>query len=177
MAPLPASNTPRFWLDYSDGVNDHSLLFRYAASAGLATTMTFVNQFLENLATDLYLLTIIGARAAASGSNISSPVDWTGASTYGTGAMPAVSAPVEIDYVGRTTLGHMAKWFVYGWSAGVPAAYRFPVVDLTSLANTFLVLRAAVAAGTVIAIDGEKPSVYPYVNIQNNSYWETQARR
>jgi hypothetical protein len=177
MAPLPPESTARLWVDYNDGQHDHTLLMRYAPSAGLGPAMDAAAEFLGAVGPSLYLITVIGARAANSGSVISQPEAWTGSSTYGTGAMPAVSAPVELCFVGRTILGRMAKWFVYGWKEGVPGAFRFFPGDFAALDNGVAALRTAALAGTIVGIDGAIPSVYPYVNIQNNSYWETQARR
>jgi hypothetical protein len=177
MAPLPPESTARLWVDYNDGTHDHSFLLRFAAGAGVSNAMVAAAAFLDALDPDLYAITIIGARTAAAGSVISTPVFWTGGGSYGTGAMPPVSAPVELCFVGRTTTGRMAKWFVYAWNRGMPGNYRFSPGEFSSLDNAVTTLRAHVTAGTVVAIDGAEPSVYPYVNIQNNSYWETQARR
>lgn len=177
MAPLPPESTARFWVDYNDGNNDHSLLMRYAPSAGLSAIQAVAGQFLTALSPVLYLITILGARAANSGSVITVPEAWEGDATYGTGAQPPVAAPLELCFVGRTALGRMAKWFMYGFRNGLPASYRFFPSDDSNLDAAVTILRNAALTGKLLAIDGGVPGVYPYINIQWNSYWESQARR
>jgi hypothetical protein len=177
MAPLPPENTARFWVDYSDGNHPHTLLLRYSPSAGLSAIQAVAAEFLAALSTDLYLLTITGARAAASGSVVSVPEAWGGDATYGSAAQPPASAPLQLCFVGRTTFGRIAKWFMYGFKGVVPDSYRFFPGDDSVLDAAVTILRNAALTGKLLAIDGELPSVYPYVNIQFNSYWETQARR
>jgi hypothetical protein len=177
MAPLPPENTARFWVDYNDGHNDHTLLMRYSPSAGLSAIQAVAADFLAALSPVLYLITITGARAANSGSVISVPESWGGDSTYGSSAQPAASAPLELCYVGRTTTGRMAKWFMYGFKGIVPGSFRFYPSDDSNLDAADTILRNAGLTGKLLAIDGELPSVYPYINIQFNSYWESQARR
>lgn len=177
MTALPPESTARFWLDYNDAVNDHTLLMRYPDGAGLSGIQGVMADFLTAIEPTLHAITVIGARWAALGSTVSIPTTWLGSPVYGVGVHPVVSGPLELCYVGRTTGGRMAKWFVYGTKLGVPDSYRFFPGDNADLDAGDLVLRSAGLAGSLLAIDGLGPSVYPYINIQFNSYWETQSRR
>jgi hypothetical protein len=176
MAPLPQNSTPRFWLDYTDGSFQHSVMFRYAASAGLPAIMDVVQQFMADMAPSCCLLTVVDARASASGSNISLPVAWTGDATFGTGAQVNVNRPIEVRFEGRGPTGRRANWSLYGWDAGVPGAFRIPFDAAASIGDSIQTLGAAATAGTLLGIDGFPPVIYPYANIQYNSYWETKCR-
>jgi hypothetical protein len=177
MAPYPPQTTARLWVDYSDGLHNHSAMFRFATIAGTGNAMDGADEFLTALSPDLVTITILGARAAAEGSVISVPLIWTGAAVYGSGAQTGVNEPKELCFVGRTGLGTMAKWFMYGSKAGIPNSYRYFPGELASLDAGVAALRGRVTDGTWVAIDTQPPSVYPYINIQWNSYWESQQRR
>jgi len=177
MAPFSPLNTPRLWVDYNDGVHDHSLMIRFLLAAGASAAMGVAHNLFQALDGSLYTISILGARMAFADSPVSNPVTWSGDATYGTGALPPAGAPKELCFVGRTANGVMAKWFVYGSSAAVPDSYRFFPGDVGNLDAGVAAIRAGVTGGIVIAIDGAAPSVYPYINVQFNSYWESQARR
>ena len=177
MAAYPPNATPRLWVDYSDGVHPHSMLFRFAAIAGIGNAMDAANEFLTALAGDMVEIVIIGARVAPEGVNVSAPVAWTGSGAYGSGVQTGANSPLELCFVGRTALGTMAKWFVYGTKAAIPNSYRYFPGQLASFDAAIAALRARVTDGTLVAIDTQPPSIYPYINIQNNSYWESQQRR
>jgi len=177
MAPLAPNNTARLWVDYNDGTNDHTILFRHLDSVTPETVMDVAAAFFGAIEAQMYHFTIIGARIAASGVDVSIPTTWGGAAEYGVGVQPAVSSPLELNWLGRTSGGRMAKWYMYGYKFAVPEPYRFFPGDNTDLDGGMTILRTAAFAGSLVAIDGLAPSVYPYINIQWNSYWETQRRR
>lgn len=177
MAPLPENNTPRFWLDYNDGENDHSLMVRYVASgATLADVMDNLDAVLVEMEPMLYAITITGARASASGSNFSLPVTWTGAAEYGADPMPTLLAPRETRWVGRSQLGRKVSWSFYGCKYTSPDSYRLTVGDLAAVGDVIAAIEAAITADVFVAIDLTAPAVYPYANVNFNSYWERQAR-
>lgn len=176
LAPLPQNNTARLWVDYSTPFFKHKILFRYPPSQGSTITMGIVADFFAALAPDLYAITVDGARLSATGSNISTPVAWTGAAGYGTGALPPETEPLECRFEGRSPTGRRVNWSFYATKLGVGSDYRIPVFSQTSLANAYTVLANAVNANALLAIDGFVPVIYPYVNIQYNSYWERQMR-
>jgi hypothetical protein len=131
---------------------------------------------MDAIAASTCLLTIQGARASASGSNISLPVEWTGSATFGTGAQVEVNRPIEVRFEGRGPTGRRANWSVYGWDGGVPGHFRIPLDEAVAVAEAYAVLADAATGGTLLCIDGFVPVIYPYANIQYNSYWETKCR-
>lgn len=178
MAPLPQNNTNRLWVDYNDGRNDHVLLCRYVISTGFGTpeAMGAVDAFLTAINDSLYLITILGARVAAQGSNISAPVAWTGGATYGGGAMPAVFAPRQVMWLGRTGGGRRFRLSIWGVNTTTPDNFRIADDGSNFVADGIDVLETQQPLGAFRAIDGNVPLLYPYADIQFNSYWETQAR-
>jgi len=177
MAPLPVNSTARLWLDYNDGINEHSMMWRYdAASTTVAAVMADMSEFLTALETVLYELTILGVRWANLGEDFSSPFTWSGAATYGTGAITAVNAPRELRVEARSFGGRKVHTSLYGYDAGTPGTYRIPVTPASVYEDALNVLKSATTNARYIAIDGELVYFKEYFNIQNNSYWETQAR-
>lgn len=173
---LPSNNTGRFWLAYNDSVNDHEMQVRYTGDATLADVMGFVADYLDAHDTILYLTTILGARYSGEGTEVSSPITWTGAATYGSASMPLNQAPRELCYLGRTTGGRRFRTFLYGGKFTTPDTYRFPSTSGSVVEAAIDVLQAAQAAEVFVAIDKLAPSMYTYADVQYNSYWETQRR-
>lgn len=177
MAPLPENNTDRFWLAYTDGQNDHELLVRFNGGAGnVPNVMSSVDQFFTALSPILYLLTVNGARWSAQGSVISQPLIWDGAATYGQFAMPATLAPRQLCYLGRDAQGRRVRWFVFGWEAAPPTAFRIGAGGVTEFADAYAVISAGNADGVWLTIAGLDPVLYGYVDINYNSYYEEKAR-
>ncbi len=176
MAPLPSDNTGRFHLHYSDGLHPHTLMARFNDTASIPTIMDKVDAFLTAIATDLYLISVLGADFSDAGSNITVPVLWSGASTYGSGTMPAVFAPREIEWGGRSVGGRRFKVYVYGVDITTPDTFRQVAAGSNIAANGIAALADAQASGVFVAIDNEATNLYNYANLNFNSYWERKAR-
>jgi len=176
MAPYSPLNTPRFWLDYSDGVNSHAMMFRFANISQLETIKDGVAAYLTNLSPVLFLLTVQGARYSAADSPVSLPTIWGDAPTYGSGVMPDVQAPREIRFEGRTVNGVRASWSVYGATPGTPDTYRWSSEIIAEFSNALLQLQSMATDGLLVAVDLAAPQLYTYINVQYNSYWETRRR-
>lgn len=176
MAALDPANTGRFWLDYTDGHNEHTLMVRYGESATLADVMFSIDLFLTDLSTHLYVLTITGARYSGEGSHVSSPVVWTGAAAYGSGAMPLAFRPKQWCWLGRTTGGRRARWFLFGVSTNVPDNYRELSGSGNAAQDGTTGILAGQALGVFIAIDKLTPQLANYADVNFNNYWERRSR-
>lgn len=177
MAPLPDNNTDCFWLDYTDGQNSHSLQVRYnSAVATVANVMSLVHNFLVQLSSELYTLTVQGARVRAKNSNVSSPVVWSGDVTYGSFAMPANLAPREICFLGRSGDGRRVRWFLFGWNGPTPSPFRVGITPETAFDGALQVLITAQEFETFLTISGQSPTLYTYVDVNYNSYYEEKTR-
>lgn len=176
MAPLPESNTVRIWVDYSDGVNEHSLMARVISPANQAAARLRVHNFLFALSPSLYLLTITGARVAALGSNVTNPMVWDHNATYGTGVMPVNNAPRELRFIGRSADGRRNSVSVYGFDGTTPDDYRISATENVDVDAAIDQLTDAAAAGVFVTISGGLTIWKPYASFNFNSYWERQAR-
>lgn len=177
MAPLPENNTARFWLDYTDGQNPHSLLVRYDQTQMPPSDVAeYVEAFFNALSPILYLVGVSGARYSSQGSNISLPFSWTGAATFGQFAMPAELAPRQLCFLGRDAVGRRSRWFVYGWEAAPPNPFRLELNNPAELGAAWQVISDAQLAGAFISISGLNPTMYGYVDVNYNSYYEAKMR-
>lgn len=181
MAPTPINLNNRYWLDYSTGITEHSMMIRLALSTSDATALSFYSQFLtavQGLLSDEFA--VLRVRKAVAGSNVALPIDMGALSTFtGTDTdspLPS-DAPKELVFVGRgENTGKRWKMSLYGAQVGFPPDYRFEGVGMLPS------LEAAIAVindfnGLLQTVDQDSFTAYPYVNINNNSYWERQARR
>ena len=185
MAPLPVTNTGRFWLDYTVGDLEHTLMWRFNdALVDPAYTVTVLEGFFSYLDTVLYTdFAILGARWAAAGSNFSLPYDISASTLNGfTGsgpvATPANQRPRELVYVGRSQAsGRRARFSLYGAVIDTPGNYRIgPGEEPFTDTAIFAALNSGSGVGSPVAIDNTPVVWYPYANVNYNSYWETEVR-
>lgn len=176
MAPLPENATARLFVDYTDGLNNHTLMFRYPVGVGATEVMEVVDDYLSSLSPILHLLTITAARISSAGSEFSFPTAWTGLGTYGSGTIVGWKAPAELSFVGRSADGRRARWFLFGYKDTIPNDFRLSTGDNTAVLAAYNDLVDAALAGTICTIGGIPPVIYPYANVNFNSYYETKQR-
>lgn len=177
MAVLPQDSTARCWVKYSDGVNEHELMSRFnAATLSVAEALQLTGDFFTAIEDFLYEITIIEARWADKESNISLPTTWPGASTYGTDPMPVLLAPRELRWVGRDQNGKRVTFSVYGGKFTSPDTYRI-ISSGANLPNLGVIaINTASADGAMLTISELRGTMKNYVNVNFNSYWESEAR-
>lgn len=177
MAPLPENNTNRFWVDYNDGMNDHSLQVRYDDSGGgLTFAKSSAALFLTALSPQLYAITVTGARYSLATTTISLPTPWSASTTFGTGAMPGSVAPRQLCYLARDGQGRQVRWFVFGCKLETPNDYRFSLGENSDLAEAWGVISDAQNGGAFLSIAGLNPEMYSYIDVNFNSYYEAKTR-
>jgi len=176
VAPLPQNNTARFFLDYSDSQNEHTLMARIGPSADVSDVMTVIHNFLTALDPDLFVFTVLGARFSAASSTISTPVSWSGDAAYGADTMNLNRRPIELRFQGRSVGGRRMSISVYGSKYTIPDNFRLPNDFDADLSAAMLVLESAYAAENIVAIDGLEVIPYDYVSFNFNSYWEQESR-
>jgi hypothetical protein len=176
MAPLPPESTARMWLDYTDGINEHSLCVRVGPTATLPNMINMVDDFMSTQQAAFYLLTVLGARVASDNSNVTNPFTWTGASTYGSGTMPAATSPAEIRYIGRSVDGRMVSCSLYGCKLAIPGTFRYLASAQADVAAAIAVLESGPAQSIFLTISTSTPVWKQYASYNFNSYWERKAR-
>lgn len=180
--PLPPSNTTRYFVDYTTGRVAHTVMFR--AAAGVSDTqadgaINFVLSILMPVCPTTWQVT--GCRKALAGSDVTLPVTLTFTDalvgTNGNGLLEE-HEPREHRWVGRgVSTGRQVAFSIYGIRQDFLADYRVNSGEgaITWVADTVAALNAG--SGMFVTIAGDPSIWYPYVNQNNNSYWETDARR
>lgn len=174
MAPLSPDNTQRFFLDYSTSLLSHTVMVRTTTATSAAAFSTFMDDFLTALAPELSQITIDGARVAQISTNVSIPVTWSGAATYGTGSESAVFRPRQLCFLGRTVNGRRARMFIYGGDFTSPNDFRIDRAANANIDAAYDVLE--LNPQFFAAIDGLATVKYNYVDVNFNSYWERKVR-
>lgn len=175
MAALEPNNTNRLWLRYSDGVNEHELLVRFDDTTDKADlVMVELHNMFTALEPAIFALSIAGVRVSAEGGLLSFPMPWSGDPSYGTGAMPAKEAPRQACFLGRSSGGRRVRFFIFGADMTTPDLYRFNATG--GWADALDVIVAAQTNGMFLAIDGLAPTMYNYIDVNYNSYWEQERR-
>lgn len=176
MAPLPPESTARFYLDYSDGTNNHTLVNRVGAGVNASDVAGTLNEILLALSPSLYLLTVLGLRVSSDGSNITNPVSWGGSATFGSGEMPVANAPRELRFQGRSPDGRKVSVSIYGYKGTTPDTYRILSGDNDDVDATVLEFQEASAGSQFLTISTQVPVWKTYASFNFNSYWEREAR-
>lgn len=183
LAPLSPSNTPRYWVDYEANGVQHTMQFRYPGGAlsgppdtGFLNGITlFLSELLTLLPSDF---TIVGARYAPAGSDVTLPTTAPSSPGTGGGTPAAAEVPAYLTFVGRTSAGRKVKVQVYGVSAspasegGVFSDYRLTAGQSTPVDDAIAALGILGAVG----IDGESINWYTYANCGYGAYWQKKQR-
>ena len=176
MAPLPANNTDRYFLDYAVGPNNHTLEQRVAAGMLPAPAADAFDAFLTAIHTLLLEINIIGMRYQAHGSHVSLPVAWTGASSYGTGTPDLVDTTKYISYVGRSADGRRVRATVFGVSNPVADGDFRWENGANAAADAGRSALASFSADNWLTISGQHPTWNNYANVGINAYWRNHVR-
>lgn len=175
MAPINPNNTRRYWIDYTVGGVQHTMMFRTTGIYSPASVGTTVNALLNTISALLYLLTINSARTAAAGSDVALPVTiGIEGNTYGSGAPVVDTAlPENLTFVGRSSGGHRARFTVYGL-IGVSDHFRMTPAENAAIGTMVGLLNTTDGFG--LAVDGIEATWYPYANTNVNAYWQRRLR-
>ena len=172
MAPLPANNTPRYRVFYTNASQQHTLNLRSSDSP--AAFGSDVNDLFALLTNHIFPTTIDEVQWAPTGSNIFNVVV-TGieGNTYGNGT-PSVSSPaVYIDFVGRSSGGRRVRAAIFGFTS-VGGDFRIQPGELPQVDAAIALLN--LASNGFLAIDGLKPVWKSYANAGFNAYWQRAIR-
>lgn len=174
--PLPPNSTGRVFLDYTDGTYEHTIMARYATSGTPNDAMNTIDAALTAMDTALYTITVLGARHAVQGSNISNAITWTGSQFYGSSTMPAVNAPRQLMWVGKDAQGHRWRVSLFGVNEATPADYRFNQGDVSLIDDTTTVWHDALSNGTIVTVANLPGVVKNYADFNFNSHFEIKRR-
>lgn len=179
MAPLPENATARYFVDYTDGINEHTLLFRGLPGTSAALLGGIANNVIQELQPNMYLgWAIVGARFSQAGSDFSLPVLPPNQVTPGSNiAMPGTAAPRFQSIIGRGVVsGRRFRMFFFGLNIATPNDFRIDTGEVTSLDNARSQLIEAFGDNNIVTIGGDTAVLYDYFNVGFNSYYERKQR-
>lgn len=182
MAPLPGNSTAVLYVDYTTGRRAHTFQVRFDNVEGPSAAGEAALAFLEPLALVLPPeWAITGTRYRAIGSSITLPIQVAGLEDFtgnGPASLAEVNEPQEWVWVGRGLVsGRRVEVSLYGLLLATPDDYRYTSANAPPSLNAARAALEGGAPSNFITIGGDLPVWYPYVNVNNNSYWETRARR
>lgn len=176
MAPLPSNNTGVFYLDYTTEGQDHTMQIRFGTGSSALEAAGVADAFLAALGTNMYAMTINGARVRDAGASVSYPVTWDGDAVYGSGTEGLYATAQYVDFVGRSIDGRRARIAVFGWKGIVDTTddnFRFS-------SSTGWVAAALAALEALpfcpVSISGEVVNWQQYANTGINAYWRNHIR-
>lgn len=177
MAALPVSNTARFYLDYSDGINQHTLVCRYNSPVSTPRGAgDAVHDLLVNIADAFTTITVLGARNSPKNSTLSFPVEWNGLPAYGGGAMIGRNAPRQFLLLGRSPGGRRMRLFLFGYEGDTPDNFRMARSAGNVVDDALISIETWQGDGYWLAIDGQVPAMYAYADFNYNNHFEKIAR-
>jgi len=177
MAPLPSNSTAVLFVDYSGCGEDHTLQVRYGSGSSANDAMTLLDAVWSAMSPRLRLVTISGARVRDISTNVTYPVTWTGASTYGSGAGVHFEAAYYADFVGRSIDGRRCRLAFF--CAAAPADvtnddFRVTAAENADVSDAIDALNAG--SDVPVSISGQAVNWQLYANIGTNAYWRNRLR-
>jgi hypothetical protein len=185
MADFAPNFTARYRIRYTSLGKTHSTTWRLVNTvtdpSGVASKMGL---FLADLAPNLYSdWTIVGADFALADSDVFlpavEPANPTGA--VSTGGAAGSDAAFQMGFVGRSTAGGRARFFIFGTNIAADVRdvvgndFRVKSAELASISAA--IVRLNETAPALVANDNHVATWYEYANMKYNDRWVRRLRR
>jgi len=177
MAPLPSNNTAVLFVDYTGCGEGHTAQVRYGTGSSATDAMTLLDAVWTAMTPRLRLVTITGARVRDIGTNVTYPVTWTGASTYGSGAGFHFESAYYADFVGRSIDGRRCRLAFFCAIAPADVTnddFRVTAAENSDVDDAITALNAG--SDVPVTISGGAVNWQLYTNIGTNAYWRNRIR-
>ena len=177
MAPLPSNNTGVLYIDYSVAGENHTQQVRFGVSSSSGDALALAYDLWAEASPLLFLCTIIGARVRDAGTNVTYPVTWAGAATYGSGAGEHFNSAWYMDFVGRSIDGRRCRISWFGLVVDFDAVnddYRLLAGENSNVADVLTALDSG--SDVPVSISGQAVNWHQYANIGQNAYWRNHIR-
>lgn len=189
MAPLPANNSSRLFIDYTSLNTQHTVACRYE---GIQTTPNLIAAFNEiaDVLSGIMVSSdsVLAARYQNAGTNFSIELPVTpvpGANGLAGNLWVEDPDSAQISLVGRDNVsGRRVRWLFftpYNFAATWPTDNRYNPGENPSIDN-FITNWSSLAGGggampfPLVSIANNPVVVYDYANICKNGYWERTQR-
>jgi len=184
MAPLPSNGTNRLFLDYTSVNIEHTMLLRLADS--VTDPEAAATSYATLFAARMYPSdSFFRARFSLSGEDFSLPIPFTavpGALPSGTPTWPQDPESTQLSFIMRgITSGRRARveFFTSITTTTWPGDNRYNPGDAAPIDTLRANFEAAAESGgtyPLVTVAGDFTTVYGYVNICQNSYWQRKQR-
>lgn len=178
LPPLPASNTERWFLRYTENGVQHTAICRTADEKTASEVCEAFDAVLTAFGSNSYALTITGLDRAAVGSDIAFPESTTGlAASYGTGIGTNLDRPLQATFTGRSSDGRKSRFGLFGWKGQTDPSWRYDQGENADADATRAALDTWSIAGFFVSISGGRVRYNAYMNVGYNDHYVTKARR
>lgn len=173
---LPASNTNRYWLDYTVNSDPHSLMMRDFGGLGAAAVSSIYSDLLSLFSTDdIYGIGVTGMRFAVAGSDVTLPRTYSGTASFSGGtAFDTDRRAAQYSFTGRDDSGHKGRIFIFGAKFSANGDYRLQVAENARISDVVDYLNALPTS--FCSINGKKMVWNAYANTGVNDHWVKKAR-
>lgn len=173
---LPASNTPRWWLDYTVNGDTHSLQMRLPTGGTDADAEAVFSDLLALMDTNaFYLWNILGMRSAAVGTDVSLPATYGGPTAAGSGSSTDGDFRAHTySLTGRDAAGHKIKVTLFGAKLQANGDYR--IQNGENASTDVLIDYFAALDMKFVTINALQPIWNNYVNTGWNDHWIKSRR-
>lgn len=175
MAPLPESNTSRYFLTYSVNGHNHTATVRDDGTVTPATFSEQMGAFLEALSPLLFTSTFVRLESAAAGSNVRVPVPWSGPTEWGGGGGAEQNTPLFWSFTGKSADGRRFRLEIFGRNVPENANWRVYAIDDTSIAAAIAELETT--EPMFLTISGSGPIYNQYANQSDSQHWIGELRK
>lgn len=175
LPPLPASNTPRIWIDYDGWAGPHSIQLRLPITG---TNLDIVDEAVAFISVLLPICSeatrFYQVRYAALGSNVTNVLGVFELFGLADNTPTPDQRPRYISFGGRSTDGRLVDFEVYGGVLGVTANYRTTAAESTAAAAVWAHMNGQGQLWRTIS--GAVPIWRTYANNGYNAYWQKELR-
>lgn len=175
MAPLPHNSTDIMYIDYTVCTYQHTAEIRMDLVADVPQAQELFAAILDAVDAQLYALTIDGARFQEEDTNVSYPIAWTEATSFGSDAGDPSKTAQYMSWVGRDLGGRRNRLMVFGCKSLVAGNnYRASAGEVAAFDAAVALLEAA--EGVAITIGGGATHWKTYTNLGLSAYWRNKIR-
>jgi len=166
MAALEPDATPRLFLTYTVGGEDHVQQVRYPPSGSQSAAISTLVEMWAFLDSALYLCTINKLEYSNTGSSVRIPLAWPGNADYGAGAPPAGQEMKFFSVVGKDTLGRRVRLEQFGITQAIPTTWRLALGINAAMDDWFDHVQQAYLDVTLVTIADNPAFFNQYYNFK-----------
>lgn len=167
MAPLPASNTGRVYIDYTVGGEEHTVTSRFLSiSSSAALCLAGWAEIFAFLSPNMFAITSVSSRFSVINSDVTNPITWPGSLGYGADQPPVGQEMKFFSMVGKSQDGRRVRYELFGSKQAIPSSWRLPVGSNLDMDDARAHLQAMHVSGATCTISGGAALLNPYYNFK-----------